>query len=83
MHTLCINGAQESPDEIIDFPTDITRTVGDGDLQLTYVDGLEETLTTCYDSNLLPSEIESVTWAQAARWVDLCEYRQFPSDAAD
>ena len=79
MQTLCINGAQESPTEIIDFPADAVRTVCDGDFQLTYADGLEEVLTMCYDTNRLPSEIDGVKWARSARWVDLHDYRQFPS----
>jgi predicted dehydrogenase len=79
MQTLCVNGAQESPDAIIDFPAEVVRTVGDGDLQLTYVDGMEDILTTCYDTNCLPSEVDGIQWARAGRWIDLHDYHQFPN----
>ena len=78
-HTLCVNGAQESPEEIVVFPSDLVRRTGMGDDDtLVWVEGLRTTLEECYDAGVLPSEL-GVSWAQAARPVDLRAYTIYPS----
>jgi predicted dehydrogenase len=78
----CINGAQESA-AIVDFPESLRRTMvrpaGD---TLTYVEGLEDLLTHCYEANLLPSESDRVDWATAGKVIDLRGYDHFPYDSA-
>lgn len=76
--TLCINGAQESPDSIVDFPAESVHIDKTG---LNYVEGLEEHLTTCYEDNRLPSEMENIPWAKAAHMLDLAGYEHFPRNA--
>ncbi len=78
-HTLCINGAQESPTQIITFPDSLIRSEGHGGDELIYVDGLLDTLGRCYDEGRLPSECEGVMWAQRGRQVDLRHYDRFPT----
>ena len=75
VQTRCINGAQESPEAIIDFPKNLLHTI---DGQLTYVENLEENLTRCYTTNTLPSEHNDISWARAGRVVDLTHYDHFP-----
>jgi predicted dehydrogenase len=74
-HTLCVNGAQASPEAVVDFPLDLVRrqALGEEDT-LVYVEGLVEVLEACYDGGELPSELGNVPWAQAARRVDLREW---------
>jgi len=78
-HTLCINGAQESPAQIRTFPDSLIRSEGHGGDELIYVDGLLDTLGRCYDEGRLPSECEGVMWAQRGRQVDLRHYDRFPT----
>lgn len=81
-HVLCINGAQESA-AIIDFPASLRRTLvrpaGD---TLTYIEGLEDLLTHCYNNNILPSESGLADWASAGRVVDLHSYTHFPQGSS-
>jgi predicted dehydrogenase len=76
-HTLCINGAQESA-VIVDFPESLRRTAELAGDTLTYIEGLEDLLTRCYESSLLPSESGLADWAAAGRVVDLRDYHHFP-----
>lgn len=78
-HTLCVDGAQESMPEIGHFPRDLIRQrpMGDDDA-LTYVPGLLETLETCYDEGVLPSELGSAPWARRGQTIDLRDYDRFP-----
>ena len=79
-HVLCINGAQESA-AITDFPASLRRTTvrASGDT-LTYVDGLEDMLTHCYDTNIMPSESGRADWTSAGRIIDLRNYNHFPRE---
>jgi predicted dehydrogenase len=79
-HTLCVNGAQESPQEIAAFPPDLVHHTPLGaDDTLVWVAGLRETLESCYDAGVLPSELGAVGWARAGRRVDLRTYSHYPS----
>ncbi|MBZ0303215.1 MAG: Gfo/Idh/MocA family oxidoreductase [Anaerolineae bacterium] len=75
----CLNGAQESPTAIQDFPDSLRRTLHQSDERLIYIEGLEDLLTHCYDTHLLPSESGSTDWAAAGRIIDLSSYDHFPS----
>ncbi|MAS34094.1 MAG: oxidoreductase [Anaerolineaceae bacterium] len=77
-HTLCINGAQESAPEVVNFPAHLCKTLAIADTQLTYVDGLEGIMTQAYESNCLISESHQVDWAVPGRIVDLINYDHFP-----
>jgi hypothetical protein len=77
MQILCINGAQESPESIVDFPADALHTADSG---LIYVQDLEQTLTACYEENKLPSEHGGIPWSKPAHMVDLTNYHHFPSN---
>lgn len=78
--TLCINGAQESPEEITVFPDDLVRRcAGEGDAgEVSWVAGLPEALTGCYENAVLPAEAGHA-WARAGRPVALDGYCWFPS----
>lgn len=77
-HTLCVDGAQESA-AILDFPEALLRRREENDDTLIWVEGLLETLETCYEQGTLPSEIADVAWAKAGRRVDLRTYDHFPA----
>ena len=77
-HTLCINGAQESPDRIIDFPESLIRRYTYGEETLVYVEGLLDVLQRCYADAKLPSGYNDVAWAQAGRRLDLRGYNHYP-----
>lgn len=82
--TLCINGAQESVDEIASFPDDLVRVedCDNGD-RLTSVDGLREALEQCYDRGVLPAERPGLSWARAGATISLAGYSSFPSRSAE
>lgn len=76
-HTLCINGAQESMPDIIEFPEEIIRR--EGDPIINWVDGLEDVLKDCYKNWRLPAET-NVSWAKSGKKILLANYRYFPSN---
>lgn len=78
-HTICVNGAQESPSRIVSFPEHLIRQRTDGIQTLVYVEGLLDVLSRCYEDAMMPSAYEDATWAQAGRRLDLRGYRHFPS----
>jgi predicted dehydrogenase len=66
-HALCVAAAQESADQITDFPARLKQTVSlEGDPMIS-VDFLGEQLTDCYDRALLPSEDPELKWARQSR----------------
>ncbi len=77
-HVRAINGMHESMSTIQTFPTELTQQ-NEG---LTWVAGLQETLSAAYDQNQLPAELGSVTWARASKLVNMTEYTTFPQDPA-
>jgi predicted dehydrogenase len=79
--TRCVNGAQESPPAIGNFPPDRLRTIDQSGSPLTYVDQLDRILLDCYERNLLPSESGQADWAAAGRLIDLKDYHHFPRGA--
>ena len=78
--TLCINGAQDSVEEIASFPADLVRVdeQENGD-RLTWVDGLFESFESCCERGILPAEHPDVSWARPGRIVDLTGYTSFPT----
>lgn len=78
--TLCLNGAQDSMPEIVNFPPSLCRyQEGLGQMAIT-VDGLEEALVEAYETNLLPSELD-ISWSKKGRVIDLTDYHHFPGVA--
>lgn len=78
-HTRCVNVAQESMPRITDFPQDLIRHREQDEDVLVWVEGLQETLETCYDEGVMPSE-SGVGWARSGQRRDLSSgYDEFPS----
>jgi hypothetical protein len=79
-HTLCVNGAQDSMPDITAFPPEWVRTDRDDTTQdsQTWVKGLYEFFTECYDKAVLPSERGTIPWTRKGKTVDLRHYRFFP-----
>ena len=75
--TICVNGAQDSAGEPVEFPRSLLRFIGEDSQRLTWVEGLADVLRCCYEAGVLPSEI-GVEWAHAGAPVDLSEYRFYP-----
>ncbi len=72
---LCINGVQDSVEEIASFPVD--RIASDEKKERLWVDGLSEELYACYRENRLPSEA-NLPWAASGKIIDLRNYVYFP-----
>jgi hypothetical protein len=53
-HLACVAAAQQAP--VHPFPGALVKIQDDGGDQLTYVEGLAETLAACYENWSLPSE---------------------------
>lgn len=78
--TLFINGAQDSASQIVDFPKDLVTTIRPADESLSprkCVSKLDETITTCFEQNLLPHEA-NISWSKAGKTVNLQNYQKFP-----
>ena len=75
--TLCINGAQDSVEEIVDFPGALVsvKSVSEGNVRC--VEGLSKILSRCYEECVLPSEA-GTTWAKKGRTIDLTSYHSYP-----
>lgn len=76
MHTLCVNGMQET--EIRDFPASMTKTLSlpDGD-EMTVAEGLGAAMEEGFTRGKLFSEM-NMPWAVPARRIDLTGYSCFP-----
>ena len=79
VQTRCINGAQESVNDITTFPDHLVQITGDENERLTWVTGLQETMEACYEAGALPSELGSVSWAREGNVIDLRNYQSYPS----
>lgn len=66
---LCAAGAQRAP--IHNFPAELIRTQVYESDQLTYVNGLYETLLEGFTTNRMPSEIPNISWAHARTTIQL------------
>jgi predicted dehydrogenase len=74
-HLLCVAGAQQTP--ISCFPQASIRIEVAGGDPTTWVDGLAETFSACYQSNRLPSQLDveqRPAWATPATHIDLSSY---------
>lgn len=72
---LCINGVQDSVQEIPSFRPDQIATDEKG--ERLWVEGLGEELYACYRENILPSEA-NLPWAVPGKTIDLRNYTYFP-----
>lgn len=77
-HVRAVNGMHEAMPTIQRFSADLIQQRND----LTWVTGLQETLTACYEQNLLPSTLGNVAWARAGRVVNMEGYTTFPQNAS-
>jgi len=75
---LCVNGIQDSAEEVGLFPSDLVAETGEGENRRLAVAGLDECLASCYEAWSLPSEM-GFSWARPGRPVDLAGYGDFPS----
>ncbi len=75
--TACINGAQLSMPEIVEFPKELVKISGETGKRLTAVAGLADALKTCYEKSVLPSE-EKIAWSQAGKKVSLIGFERYP-----
>jgi len=71
-HTYCVNAAQKSMPEIVDFPKNLIRETGPTDDRRIYMDGLDDLLLQCYHDQVLPSEL-ALEWARKGNLVRITE----------
>lgn len=76
MHTLVMNGIQDSVPEIIDFSPVVQA--GEGLKSVSVAVGLEEALIQGYDSGRLPHEL-GLPWARVGQTLCLDDYTAFPA----
>lgn len=67
---LCLNAAQESSPEIVDFPRDLVRREGAPGRERLRVEGLDEALAEAYDQERLPSET-GASWSKPGRSISV------------
>ena len=77
MHTLCMNGAQESVPSVGEFPWRDVYKAGAPGSQIRVMTGLAEQMEGAYDANLLPGEYQPMPWTQVGRKVSLKDYKSF------
>lgn len=75
--TLCINGAQDSMKDVIEFPSSLvsTQSVPEGNVRC--VEGLTQVLSDCFEKNVLLSEL-GISWAQKGKLINLYNYQSYP-----
>jgi len=73
--TLCVNGIQESFQEIVEFPESMVHK--EEKEKRWWIEGLAEEFYDCYKKGILPSE-GNIPWARAGIPVDVRDYRYFP-----
>jgi predicted dehydrogenase len=78
IHTLVMNGMQESMPDIVAFAENQITRVGEDGRMVNVANGLEEGLIEAYESGKLPAEI-GCPWAVAGKPIDLTTYTSFPS----
>jgi predicted dehydrogenase len=69
-HTQCVQAAQQSTPEIVDFPASVVHHVGLPGHRMTVVDNLSHTLTRCYEEGKLPSELD-IPWAKQSTTIHI------------
>ncbi len=74
---LAVNGAQDSPPEVQDFPRTLISYRGEPGRREITVKGLAGIFRECYEKSLLPSEF-GVSWSRKGRMVELSEYTHYP-----
>ena len=57
------------------------KVEGEPGERLTWVPGLGNVLTQCYEKAVLPAEVH-IPWARPGRTIDLRNYRNYPSGKA-
>lgn len=77
MHTLCMNGAQESVPNVKEFPWRDVYKMGAPGSQVRVMTGLAEQMAEAYEKNMLPGECRPQPWTQIGRKMSLADYRQF------
>ena len=73
-HTICINAAYESVEEIVNFPSELIRR--NEEEKVNWVEGLAETFRVCFADYKLPSE-KGPSWAKAGKTLDTRGYDYF------
>ena len=79
MHTLCVNGAQDSVPAVKDFPPSWVYKAGVPGNQFRVMPGLADLMPAAYDAGLLLSDYQAQPWSQLGRVVSLDNYHRFPS----
>jgi hypothetical protein len=77
MHTICIDGIQDSVPEPREFPAALLSRPEPAADPTLVVDDLATVLRDCYARHALPHEMH-ISWAQPGRPIDLRGYRHFP-----
>jgi predicted dehydrogenase len=77
VQTLCVNGAQDSMPEIIDFPKEFIQEMGEGENCVVWGQSITSMFTQCYAQNLLPSETKAWDWSKSGKIISLKDYRKF------
>lgn len=75
--TICMNGAQDAAGQIVQFPEALVSVEGEPGSRRTWVRGLADELTKCYEAWQLPSEYGS-GWSRSGRRLNLRDYQHFP-----
>lgn len=74
---LCVNASQASSGNIYEFPHHLLRNQQrKGGDSLTWVEGLQGVMTTCFGAAMLPSEVGNVEWSCAGAVVGIGD--QYP-----
>ncbi len=68
-HAKCVVAARESCPEIIPFPASLRRTAIITGERMTWIDGLSESLTSCFEEGKLPAENDCAPGPRAGRRV--------------
>jgi hypothetical protein len=64
------------------FPASLVQVEGEPGSRRTWVEGLEDVLTRCYQRDALPSELGDVAWSAPGREISVPEWQAGPVNGA-
>ena len=78
MHTIVMNGAQQSVENIVDFPARDIYKMGVPGAQITVMEGLAQRMVKAYEAASLPAVVAPAPWSHYGDVISLKDYDHFP-----
>ena len=78
MHTIVMNGAQQSVENIVEFPARDIYKMGVPGAQVTAMEGLAQRMVQAYEAASMPFLVARAPWSRIGKVISLKDYDHFP-----